>query len=191
VALLRGINVLGRNKVAMADLRDVVAAVGHREVTTYIQSGNVVFAASGGADDECALAAALAAAIAARLGVRPAVVVLARAQLLNVVSANPFRQAADPRTLHAVFFGEAPSADGIDAVAAAVGRAREQGSRDDARVIGRALYLWTPEGFAPSVLRRELDRGGNLIAPMHSGTARNWATMTTLLSLLEPEEEGG
>lgn len=122
---------------------------------------------------------------------RPAVVVLARAHLLNVVSINPFRQVVDPRTLHGVFFREDPSSDRIDVVAAAVGRARVRGSRDDARVIGRTLYLWTPEGFAPSVLRRELDRGGNLIAPMHSGTARNWATMTTLLSLLEPEEEGG
>jgi uncharacterized protein (DUF1697 family) len=190
VALLRGINVLGRNKVAMADLRGVVAALGHREVMTYIQSGNVVFAA-GRADDDCALAEELEAAVAARLGVRPAVVVLARAQLLNVVSTNPFRQVVDPRTLHGVFFREAPSSDGIDAVAAAVGRARVKGSRDDARVIGRTLYLWTPEGFAPSVLRRELDRGGNLRAPMHSGTARNWATVTTLVSLLEGEEEGG
>jgi len=190
VALLRGINVLGRNKVAMADLRDVVAALGHREVTTYIQSGNVVFTAAGRADDNCALAEALEGAVAARLGVRPVVVVLARAQLHNVVSTNPFGQVVDPRTLHAVFFREPPGADGIDAVAAAVGRARVKGSRDDARVIGRTLYLWTPEGFAPSVLRRELDRGGNLRTPMHAGTARNWATVTTLVSLLEPEEEG-
>ena len=57
IALLRGINVGGRNKVSMADLRAVVAGLGHTEVATYIQSGNVVFT-SGEADTE-ALAAAL------------------------------------------------------------------------------------------------------------------------------------
>ena len=190
VALLRGINVLGRNKVAMTDLRDIVAGLGHREVTTYIQSGNVVFAASGSANDDSALAETLEAAVAAKVGVRPAVVVLSRAQLHGVVSANPFRQVIDPRTLHAVFLRETPSADGIAAVTAAVDRAREKGSRDDARVVGRTLYLWTPGGFAPSVLRRELDRGGKLRTPMHTGTARNWATVKTLMSLLEHEGEG-
>ena len=75
MALLRGINVLGHNKVAMTDLRDVVSALGHREVTTYIQSGNVVFAA-GTSDGTPALADAFEAEVAARLGVRPAVVVL-------------------------------------------------------------------------------------------------------------------
>ena len=43
VALLRGINVGGKNKVAMADLREVVAGLGHADVSTYIQSGNVLF----------------------------------------------------------------------------------------------------------------------------------------------------
>jgi uncharacterized protein (DUF1697 family) len=185
VALLRGINVLGRNKVAMADLREIVTALGHREVTTYIQSGNVVFAASGPSTDEAVLAEAMAAAVSARLGVRPAVVVLSHGQLHEVVSTNPFQQVVDPKTLHAVFLPETPSADGIDAVTAAVERARHKGSRDDARVIGRALYVWTPDGFGPSVLRRELDRGGKLRTPVQTGTARNWATVQALVSLLE------
>src|SRR5579871_1035030 len=59
IALLRGINVGGRNKVAMADLREVVAGLGHTDVATYIQSGNVVFT-SDEADTE-ALATALEA----------------------------------------------------------------------------------------------------------------------------------
>ncbi|HET6187043.1 MAG TPA: DUF1697 domain-containing protein, partial [Trebonia sp.] len=41
VALLRGINLAGRNKVAMADLRALVTELGHADVSTYIQSGNV------------------------------------------------------------------------------------------------------------------------------------------------------
>ena len=185
VALLRGINVLGRNKVAMADLRDVAAALGHRAVTTYIQSGNVVFAASATSADDAAIADAFETAVAERFGVRPAVVVLSRRQLQQVLSANPFPQVADPRTLHAVFLRATPRAEEINAVAAAVERARAKGSRDEARVIGRALYLWTPDGFAASVLRRELDRGGTLRTPVRTGTARNWATVQKLVSLLD------
>ena len=152
---------------------------------TYIQSGNVVFVASATSADEAAIANAFEAAVAERFGVRPAVVVLSRAQLQQVISSNPFRQVIDPRTLHAVFLRETPGAQGISAVSAAVERARAKGSRDDARVIGRTLYLWTPDGFAPSALRRELDRGGTLSTPARTGTARNWATVQKLVSLLD------
>jgi uncharacterized protein (DUF1697 family) len=89
VALLRGINVGGRNKVAMAALREVVQGLGHTEVATYIQSGNVVFTSEQG--DTARLADALEAAIGERLGVRPKVVVLTRGELAQVVADNPSR----------------------------------------------------------------------------------------------------
>lgn len=185
MALLRGINVLGRNKVAMTDLRDVVSALGHEEVTTYIQSGNVVFAAAVTAAGSISLADTLEAAIAAKLGVRSTVVVVSRAQLHKVASTNPFPQVADPKTLHAVFLRETPNAEGIEAVRAAVMRARDNQSRHDAQVIGQTLYLWTPDGIAASVLRRELDRRGKLTTPMRTGTARNWSTVKALVNLLD------
>ncbi len=72
VALLRGINVGGRNRVAMADLREVVSSLGHAGVATYIQSGNVLF--SSDQADTARLAADLEQAIAGRLGVQPGVV---------------------------------------------------------------------------------------------------------------------
>jgi uncharacterized protein (DUF1697 family) len=87
VALLRGINVGGRNRVAKADLREVVLGLGHTEVATYIQSGNVVFTSEEA--DSAAIAAALEGAIAEHLGVRPKVVVLTRAELAQVVADNP------------------------------------------------------------------------------------------------------
>ena len=77
VALLRGINLGGRNKVAMTDLRALVAELGHAEVSTYIQSGNVLFSPGPGAGDAeaAALAGAMAEAITAKLGVSAPVVV--------------------------------------------------------------------------------------------------------------------
>jgi len=186
VALLRGINVLGRNKVSMPELRQVVASLGHGDVATYIQSGNVVFTAARPDADSTALADELELAIADRLAVRPAVVVLARRELAHAVRDNPFRDEHDHRLLHAVFLREAPGPPGVASVGAAVERARSKESRDDARVIGRTLYLWTPDGFARSVLRSELSRGGQHVTPMQAGTARNWRTVNTLVSLLEP-----
>jgi uncharacterized protein (DUF1697 family) len=184
VALLRGINVLGRNKVSMAELRQLVASLGHGDVATYIQSGNVVFMAAKPDAKSTALADDLETVIAERLAVRPAVVVLARRELTHVVGDNPFGHEADHRLLHAVFLREAPGPNGMASVEAAVERARSKESRDDARVIGRTLYLWTPDGFARSILRSELSRGGQHRTPMQAGTARNWRTVNNLVSLL-------
>ena len=80
VALLRGINLGGRNKVAMADLRTLVGELGHADVATYIQSGNVLFTAPEDADCD-ALARAMTEAIAAKLGVTAPVVVVTREEL--------------------------------------------------------------------------------------------------------------
>jgi uncharacterized protein (DUF1697 family) len=95
VALLRGINVGGRNKVPMADLREVVAALGHTGVTTYIQSGNVLFSTAD--TDTAKLAAALESAIEDRFGLWSSVVVLSRDELAEVLAANPYSGEPNPR----------------------------------------------------------------------------------------------
>ena len=89
VALLRGINLGGRNRVAMADLRALVTELGHTDVSTYIQSGNVLFTAPPGAD-AAVVAQAMTEAIAAKLGVTAPVVVLTREELAGILDANPF-----------------------------------------------------------------------------------------------------
>src|SRR5258708_12046016 len=87
VALLRGINVGGHNKVPMAELRQVVASLGHADVATYIQSGNVVF--STGETDTAALAEALEQAIAAPFGARVPVVLFPRGDLPPAIPPTP------------------------------------------------------------------------------------------------------
>ena len=116
VALLRGINVLGRNKVSMAELRQLVASLGHADVATYIQSGNVVFTAAKPDVSNTSLADDLEIAIADRLAVRPAVVVLTRREVTRVVRDNPFPDEDDHRLLHAVFLREPPGPDGVASV---------------------------------------------------------------------------
>src|ERR1700684_429573 len=110
VALLRGINLGGKNKVAMADLRALVAGLGHTDVSTYIQSGNVLFTAPEDAD--CAVVArAMSAAISATLGVTAPVVVVTREELAQIHAANPYPDEPDPKRVHAVVLSEPPGAD--------------------------------------------------------------------------------
>jgi uncharacterized protein (DUF1697 family) len=182
VALLRGINVGGRNRVAMAALREVVEGLGHTGVATYIQSGNVVFTSAEA--DPATLAAALERAVADQLGVRPRVVVLSCEQLTQVVAANPFPGEPNPRLVHALFWNGPPGTEELAAVAAAQRQAREEGSRDEARVVGTTLYLHTPDGYGRSELAARLARiGGGRTAA--TATARNWATVRKLLAMCD------
>jgi uncharacterized protein (DUF1697 family) len=179
VALLRGINVGGKNKVAMADLRQLAASLGHTEIATYIQSGNLVFTSQD--ESTAALADALEQQIARTLDVRPAVVVVSRADLAQVIADNPFPDESNPKALHAVFYREPVTDDTIVTVAAAEERARAKGSRDEAVVVGQTLFMRTPDGLGRSELAAQLARSVTKTA----GTARNWATVNRLINMLD------
>ncbi|HEY6492203.1 MAG TPA: DUF1697 domain-containing protein [Trebonia sp.] len=182
VALLRGINLGGKNKVAMADLRALVSELGHADVSTYIQSGNVLFTAAPGAD--CAeVARALTGAIAARLGVTAPVVVLTREELGQIHAANPFPAEPDPKRVHAVVLSAPPGAELAARLDAAVAQAAAKGARDEATTVGRTLYLHTPDGYGNSDLSAAAIRIVSSPKAGVTGTARNWATMTKLLEL--------
>ena len=187
VALLRGINVGGRNKVPMADLREVVTSLGHTGVTTYIQSGNVLFSTA--ETDTAELAAALEAAIEERFGIWASVVVLSRDELADVLAGNPYPDEPNPKLVHVVFLAAEPPKDLLDRITAAESAAAAKGGRDTARAGGPVLFLHTPDGFGTSELAQALFR---IISPPTkkqtpglAATARNWATSTKLLALCE------
>jgi uncharacterized protein (DUF1697 family) len=183
VALLRGINVGGKNKVAMTDLREVVAGLGHTDVSTYIQSGNVLFSPDPSDADTSALAAALAEAITGTLGVRAPVVVVSRDELAAAITANPFPGEADPKRVHAVVLSAALRAEAAAKVDEALARSEAKGARDELAAVGRTLYLHTPDGFGNSELAAAVLRIVTSPRAGVTGTARNWATMTKLLDL--------
>lgn len=176
----------------MAELRAVVASLGHGDVMTYIQSGNVLFTprpASGGTASRpgtAALAAELERAIADTIGVRARAVLLSGEELACCVHDNPYPDPADPRLLHAVFLPEAPGPGLAAWVAGAEQHARANGSQDQAQLLGRTVYLHTPDGYPRSELRRLLARAGGPTSAALAGTARNWATVTKLIQLCGP-----
>ena len=190
VALLRGINVGGRNKVPMADLREVVTSLGHTEVSTYIQSGNVLFSTAD--TDNAKLAAALESAIEDRFGIWSSVVVLTRDELAQVLAANPYPDEPNPRLVHVVFLNAEPPRDLMTRISAAESASAAKGSRDTVQAGGRVLFLHTPDGFGTSELAQAVFK---IITPSAknkklglAATARNWATATKLLSLCEQQK---
>lgn len=179
VALLRSVNVGGR-KIAMADLRQVISALGYSDVRTYIQTGNVVFTSS---QDAVRIAARLEAAVSDLLGAQVPVVVLSRVDLAAAIERNPYPDEPNPRYLHGVFLPADPARDAEQYIRAAVADAAGKGSDDSATLLGRTLYLHTPGGFGDSLLARALL--GRRTSPVAAGTARNWVTITRLLTMCE------
>jgi uncharacterized protein (DUF1697 family) len=139
----------------------------------------VLFTAQRG--DTAEMARAMAAAIAGALGVRPDVMVLSCEELRQLAVANPYRDEPNPKYVHAVFLREEPGPGAEAHIAAAQQRAAERGGRDEAQLLGRTLFLHTPDGFGRSELATLLL--GRTSSPVAGGTARNWATVTQLLVL--------
>jgi uncharacterized protein (DUF1697 family) len=171
VALLRGINLGPRNRVAMTDLRRLVEELGGKDVRTYLQSGNVVFRSSTGAAQ---LGRRLQKSIGRTLGLDVTVLVKTGAQLAKICERNPFSAGGtDPKTLHVTFLAEAP----------ARGRVRELSERrfapDRFRIAGREVYLHCPNGYGRAKLSNDLfERALGVPA-----TTRNWRTVTALAEL--------
>ncbi|MGH3023752.1 MAG: DUF1697 domain-containing protein [Gaiellaceae bacterium] len=170
VALLRGINLGSRNRIAMADLRALVAALGHEDVTTYLQSGNVVFRSSGRAAD---LRRGLEARIARDHGLAVTVLLRTRAELARLVTGNPFAERGGERTLHVTFLADKPEpvrARDLDAA---------HGEPDEFRLAGRDVYLYCPNGYGKSKLANAFFEQRLGVA----ATTRNWRTVTSLAEL--------
>src|SRR6266511_2905258 len=105
VALLRGVNLGARNKVSMADLRALVADLGHEDVATYVQSGNIIFKSQ--ITDTAKLAAEIEKRIDRDLGLTITVLLRTKAQLAKVASGNPFAGSeSEPTKLHVTFLAE-------------------------------------------------------------------------------------
>ncbi len=173
VALLRGINVGKAKRVAMAELRALVEGLGYGDVRMLLNSGNVVFSAPGdGAPG--VMAERIERAMTETLGVSARVTVLSGREFVAVVDANPVAEgpAAPSRFLVAVL------RDPADAKKLAP-LEREDWGRERLAVVGRAAYLWCPEGLNSSPLADALAR------TLKEGvTTRNWATVEKLRALL-------
>ena len=169
IALLRAVNLAGKNPVGMADLRAMVEKLGFGKVQSLLQSGNLVFA-SGPAGKR--LESTLEAEARKRLGLETDFFVRTAAEWQALIAANPFPAEArkDPSHLVLLCLKEAPGAGALAELRAAI-KGREQVELD-----GRQAYAVYPDGIGRSKLTVALieKKLGT------RGTGRNWNTVLKL-----------
>jgi len=178
IAMLRGVNVGGHQKVSMETLRTLCAGLGLRGVQTYIQSGNVVFHEDSG--DAVALARKLEDGIETKFGFRVGVVVRTVAEMRKAIANNPFagRPEVEPNRLLVVFLASAPTR-----------QIREQilgvaCGPEELHVKGREMYVYYPNGMAgPTIPMVRIEKMLGC-----ASTGRNWNTVNKLMAMAEALE---
>jgi len=174
LALLRGINVGGANKLPMNELRDLFVAAGCRDVRTYIQSGNVIFRAD--PQIVASLPSVMTTRIAERFGFRVPLVMRTAAQIGDVIEHSPFIvEGAATETLHVLFLADLPPAPRVVALDP------DRSPPDTFIVRGQEIYLRLPHGAA----RTKLTNAYFDATLATTSTARNWRTVTTLRALMD------
>lgn len=174
VALVRGVNVGGKNKLPMAQLRELLGTLGYTDVRTHLNSGNAVFTSAEA--EPAALAQQIERALADTIDRPVRCLVRSGAELLGVIDANPLRaQSSDGSKTMAHFLSAQPDP-------ALLAEHDPCALDPDTIFLGeRVIYQWCPDGMlqAPPVggfAERYLDV---------AVTARNWNTVTKLAALLE------
>jgi len=176
IALLRGVNLGGHNKVAMADLRALLSKMGLADVQTVLQSGNAVF---GCAAKSCAaLERSLEAEVEKRLKLKIDFHVRTAGEWRAVIDANPFPAEAqkDPGHLLLTCFKSPLEPVSVEALRDAIE------GREILQADGRHLYMYFPDGIGRSKAAPLVEK--KLTA---RGTARNWNTVLKLAELSNPE----
>jgi uncharacterized protein (DUF1697 family) len=174
IALLRGINVGRARRIAMADLRQLFEGLGHLNVRTLLNSGNVVFQSA--RPDAAKLGAAIEAAITAKCGFSTAVTVITAKGLARIIAENPLVSMAKDPSRHLVAFVADPKR------LAPLRIMLNESWDPDALAFGSsAAYLWCATGILESKLNLTFARKAAA-----SATTRNWATVLKLHAIATP-----
>ena len=175
IGLLRAVNLAGHNKVAMGDLRELLAGLGMQDARSLIQSGNLVFRSDGRTTKE--LERVLEDAAAKHLGLKTDFFIRTANEWKAIIAGNPFPEEArsDPSHLLVIFMKEAPDRDDVAALQSAIT------GREVVRAKGRHAYVFYPDGIGRSRLTSALveKKLGT------RGTGRNWNTVLKLGALAE------
>ena len=171
VALLRGINVGGKNVVRMAELRQTLSEIGLQNVHTHIQSGNIAFQSEAQVKNE--LAPAIQAAIEHGYGFRPDVLVLTIEELKAAIARNPFASGADdPKSIHLYFLTGTPERGALE-------KAQSLATESETcQLVGNVFYLHAPDGIGRSKLAAGVEKRLGVRA-----TARNLRSANKVLEL--------
>lgn len=172
VALLRGINVGGNNRLLMKDLTGLFATAGCTDVSTYIQSGNVIFNAPKSILKK--LPELIAGQISKQFGFEVPLILRSSEQLENTLNNNPFLKAGEAeKTLHVMFLADLPDLKAVSSLDV------NRSPGDRFHVHERDVYLHFPNGGAHSKLTNAYFDS----RLRTRSTVRNWATVLKLFEL--------
>jgi uncharacterized protein (DUF1697 family) len=172
IALLRGVNVGGHNKLPMQALRSIAEAQGASDVSTYIQSGNIVFRSP--KTSATSMAKKLRAAIHKDFGFKPDILMLDRDMLGAVIKSNPFTAiSSDPSKLHVTFLMQPADKEQLKDVEALLS------NDEQVKAVRSAIYFHAPAGIGRSKAAEKLGR----VFP--GGTGRNWRTCLKLKEMAD------
>jgi uncharacterized protein (DUF1697 family) len=171
ISMLRGINILGRKRVEMARLREMLEGMGFERVQTYINSGNVVFRT--GRSTPAALSKRIEERMLAEFGFSALVITRTAAELERAMEGNPFvkESRSDPSKVFIGFMVQVPKADAVVKVEARAAKTEQ------AHCCGREIYVYYVGGMGQAKL---LTHGVLERVLAVSTTMRNWNTVSKL-----------
>lgn len=175
ISLLRGINVSGQKKILMQDLRALYEGLGFKEVSTYIQSGNVVFSTKKA--KASSLEKKIAAAISKAYDFEVPVMVLEKDEWSYLQQNNPFqeKQLEYPKALHCTILEKAPSQEGLDRLA------DYSFLPDEFVVDGRYIYIFCPNGYGRTKITNNFFESKLKLR----ATSRNWRSVHKIGAMLD------
>lgn len=171
VAFLRGINVSGQKKIVMQDLRDLMQTAGFKNVTSYIQSGNLVMSTDL-QEKKNILKSRIEQAITAAYGFAVPCLILFPDELDTIIRDNPFvkNESTDTTRLYVTLLADTPDPEKVTAI--------DPGTYlpDEFNVCGNLIYLHVKNGYGKSKLTNNFFESKLKV----KATSRNWKTMLTL-----------
>jgi uncharacterized protein (DUF1697 family) len=174
ISFLRGINVGGQKRIAMADLLQLCTSLGFDNVRTYLQSGNVLFESP--YRDTGRLSAMISEHISAKFGFTAKVITRTSDELRRIILANPFaKEGLDADNYHVTFLSDIPSEEFPGSTM------KGKDGPDRYVIIGREVYLFCPDGYGRTKFSNTFfEKKVGVFA-----TTRNWKTVTALAEMVE------
>jgi uncharacterized protein (DUF1697 family) len=180
ISMLRGINVSGQKMIKMAELKALYESLRLKNVTTYIQSGNVIFQSKD--NDPLLIGTSIEKAIEKAFGFSVTVVLRQPAELRRIINKCPFPSAAeiDESHIYVTFLKSRPASALVKTMALLANK-----SSDTYQISGNEIYLHCPNGFGKTVFNNNFFEKHLQVA----ATTRNWKTVQTLLAMSSESDQ--
>lgn len=173
VALLRGINVSGQKKIAMPELRKLLETLGFTDVSTYIQSGNIIFSTK--ESDMEKISKSIEQKILEKYNFHVPTIIRTAAEMTKIVHVNPFLKIKNIETskLHVTFLSNYPNKEDLEKIVLL------KNSIDEFVLIANHVFVHCRSGYGNTKLTNTFFEKKLYI----NATTRNWRTVIELVKL--------